>query len=146
MTPRSRRYFARKRTNGILDELAPIFEAYRMCFDAWKKITTPIPKYPPGTVHPGGPAIVGEPGPLLIVRPGQVAVTAAPKEPAMLFPGTKVIPYGWNTPHPLLEKPVADIANAIDRQVLADIMHAQVREAYSRLPDFAQGGVKKTKP
>lgn len=53
---RSKRYFAIRQVTRHLIRWMDI--AHAMI-----ERTKPIPKYPPGTVHPGGPAIVGESGP-----------------------------------------------------------------------------------
>jgi hypothetical protein len=94
MKPRSKRYFARRwsRKYGetLFTKLIPIFEA----MDAYMKLTAPRPKYPPGTTHPGGTAIVGEVGPeLLIMRDGSRVITTSRIFPRIELPaGTMVFP------------------------------------------------------
>jgi hypothetical protein len=67
MTPRSKRYFQRKGWKSVYKLGQSIVQYY---LDA----TKPIPKYPPGTIHPGGPAVVGAPsGPEIIhMSDGQI--------------------------------------------------------------------------
>lgn len=65
MTPRSKRYFAHKYVDSIFVKLMPIFDGMLLVMDALEKLKRPRPKYPAGTHHSGGPAMVGEVGPEL---------------------------------------------------------------------------------
>lgn len=71
MTPRSKRYFAIKRSHKYHDSaiacLMPVFENYKLAMDAMAKLAKPIPRYP-RSGHERGYAIVGEVGPELVMR------------------------------------------------------------------------------
>lgn len=80
MTPRSRRYFARKQSHRYQESmfaiLMPFFDSMMMAKDTYLRLTAPRPNYSRGTPHPGGPAFIGEVGPELItMRDGTVMVT-----------------------------------------------------------------------
>lgn len=97
MTPRSNRYFARKHRKygeSLFAKLMPVFEAIEMAKDAYMRLTAPRPKYPPGTQHPGGRAIVREVGPDLIhIANGQTFIANSRIFPLMEFPeGSSVFP------------------------------------------------------
>lgn len=76
MTPRSKRYFARKSTDSMFVKLMPIFDGMMLVMDALEKLKRPRPTYSSGTPHSGGPAIVGEVGPELVkMEDGRLVMT-----------------------------------------------------------------------
>lgn len=98
----------------------------------------PIPKFPPGTQHPGWPAFVGESGPEIILRPGNVAIVGTGKGTALILPSGHIIPHAAINSQ-MLEKPIESMTQAINKQTLSDIMAKATKQAYSTLPSFAAG-------
>lgn len=114
MTPRSKRYFTDK-------YFLRLFPKNKTIMQVMIEMAKPILKYPPGTIHPGGPAIVGEGGPELILRPGQIAIVGEGDEQVMVLPSGAVI-YPGKITSEMIEKPVADMTKEINRRMLADII------------------------
>lgn len=102
---------------------------------------TPIPKYPSGTIHPGGRAVVGmEVGPEVMVGPDGIALAVA-RESIRPLPHCDVVPQG--ALNHSLQMSAADVKKIISERNMPDLVAVAVKGAYARLPDFAPGGTEK---
>ena len=107
--------------------------------------SAPVPKYPPGTDHQGGPAMDGcGSGPEIVLRLGQIAIISAGQESILLLPSGDMIHPAKISPE-RLKKPLADLTPEINKQIVSDLVAQSAKEAYSRLPSFAPGVIKSGK-
>lgn len=83
------------------------------------ELTKPIPKFPPGTIHPGGPAFIKDSRPELVVGADRMAFVVA-RESIMPLPNCSVMPHGLLNHS--LRMSVADVRKIISEQNMPDLI------------------------